>query len=57
MEEDKKLTKQEKEVLKLMFKMMYQVIDTTEYIMVDDDTFNRNDLYDLGNKVGVEYYF
>lgn len=57
MDENKKLTKQEEEVLRTMFKMMYQVIETSEYIMVNGDTFDRNDLYDLGNKIGVEYYF
>ena len=48
------LTYQEQEVLKAMFKMFSQVLETCEYVMIENDTFDRNDLYHLKVKIGVE---
>lgn len=52
------LTDEEKEILRVMFRNMNEVIDLCDgYIDIHGKSyFYRNDLFDLAEKLGVEEY-
>ena len=51
------LTDEEKEILRVMFRNMNEVIDLCDgYIDIHGEIFNENDLFDLAKKLGVEGY-
>ena len=51
------LTDEEKEILRVMFRNMNEVIDLCDgYIDIHGEIFNENDHFDLAKKLGVEGY-
>ena len=56
MDESEKFTEQEQQVLKMMFKMFSAIIDPCEYLLINNDTFDCNDLYHLKEKIGIQDY-
>lgn len=57
MAEHIKLTDEEKEILRVMFRNMNEIIDLGDgYLDIHGESFDRNDLFDLAEKLGVEKY-
>ena len=51
-------TDKEKIVLKLMLNIINTIIETQGgYLDINNDTFSRNDLYDLEQKLGIDYLY
>ena len=51
------LTEKEKVFLTLLFKIGKEIIDSEEvFNAFDDNSFDRNDLFALAEKLGIEYY-
>lgn len=48
------LTETDKKILLMIYNIGQTVFDTTEYLVVDGEFFNRNDLYNLMCKLGLE---
>lgn len=54
MTEHKKLTKKEREILIVMFKNMYEVINVCDgHLDIHGESFGANDLFCLADKLGV----
>lgn len=51
------LSEKEKEFLTLLFKIGKEIIEAEEvFNAFDDNSFDRNDLFNLSEKLGIEYY-
>ena len=51
------LTDKEKEILRVMFRNMNEIINLCDgYLDIHGESFGRNDLFDLAEKLGVEEY-
>lgn len=50
------LTEKDKEMLKLMFSLTWRLLDLTEEVVLKNiDWFDNNDLYNLADKLGIDY--
>lgn len=50
------LTEKEKEFLTLLFKIGKEIIEAEEvFNAFDDNSFDRNDLFNLSEKLGIDY--
>lgn len=48
------LTEKEHKIMRMLIKMGFKFFETIEYVVIDGDTFNSNDLYNLVEKLGIE---
>ena len=46
-------SEKEKAILFYMFDNVQDIINLNEYIVINGEVFNSNDLYDLGEKIGL----
>ena len=49
-----KLTESEHKILTMLIEIGFKFFETTEYAIIDGDTFDKNDLYNLVDKLGIE---
>lgn len=49
-----KLTEKEHKILMMLIEMGFKFFDTIEYVVIDGDIFNSNDLSNLVDKLGIE---
>lgn len=50
------LTREEKEVLKIMLNNMRNLLDDCDLVLCNGDYFSANDFYTLVEKLGIEEY-
>ena len=51
------LSEKEKEFLTLLFKIGKEIIDSEEvFNTFSENSFDRNDLFNLSEKLGIDYY-
>lgn len=48
-------TETEQKILELMFSNMDNILDMLDTYSLDNDSFSRNDLFNLAEKLGINY--